>query len=196
MVRLIKSRKNSTNTKKRGILSILSAPARYIKRKVISIYKKLVKKEPKKTDNEVYNEEKLKRKSIDELKEIAKLRRIKNRGKLKKEVLITTILKSESSNGECNYMKHFNTNVDNNNVDDDDTYDDRTRDKISYIRMTLSRLGNTITIKDRRKIKKELYEIEKRKTFQIRKKKIYDNLVVLVRTLDKKEKYKIMTVMI
>ena len=48
MVRLIKSRKNSTNTKKRGILSILSAPARYIKRKVMSIYKKLVKKEPKK----------------------------------------------------------------------------------------------------------------------------------------------------
>ena len=48
MVRLIKSKKISTNTKKRGILSILSAPARYIKHKVMSIYKKLVKKEPKK----------------------------------------------------------------------------------------------------------------------------------------------------
>ena len=43
------------------------------------------------------------------------MRRIKNRGKLKKEALITSILKSESSNGERNYMKHFNTNVDNNN---------------------------------------------------------------------------------
>ena len=147
--------------KKGGILRLLSAPARYIKRKVKSIYKKLVKKEPKKPDNEVYNEEKLKRKSIDELKEIAKLRRIKNRGKLKKEGLITSILKSESSNAERNYMKHFNinTNVDNNNVDnnnntndDDDTYDGKIRDKISDIRMILSRLGNTITINDGKKI--------------------------------------------
>ena len=78
-MRLTRSIKNSTNAKKRGILRLLSAPARYIKCKVKSIYKKLVKKEPKKTDNEVYNEEKLKRKSIDELKEISKLRRIKNR---------------------------------------------------------------------------------------------------------------------
>ena len=100
MARLTRN-KNNTNAKKRGILRLLSAPARYIKRKVKSIYKKLVKKEPKKkTDNEVYNEEKLKRKSIDELKEIAKLRRIKNRGKLKKESLITSILKSESRNAE------------------------------------------------------------------------------------------------
>ena len=59
------------------------------------------------------------------------MRRIKNRGKLKKEGLITSILKSESRNAERNYMKRFNINtkVDNNNVDnnntndDDDTYD-------------------------------------------------------------------------
>ena len=120
-----------TNTKKTGILRLLSAPDRYIKCKIKSIYKKLVQKEPKKTDDEVYNEEKLKMKTIDKLKEIAKLRRIKNRGKLKKEGLITSILKSESSNAERNYMKRFNINtkVDNNNVDnnntndDDDTYD-------------------------------------------------------------------------
>ena len=43
-----------------------------------------MKKEPKNPDNTVYNEEKLKRKLVDELKEIAKLNRIKNRGKLKK----------------------------------------------------------------------------------------------------------------
>ena len=81
----------------------------------------------------------LKRKSVDELKEIAKFRRIKNRGKLKKEGLITSILKSESSNAERNYMKHFNTNVDNNNVDNNanEDYDG----KISDIRAMLSRLG-------------------------------------------------------
>ena len=66
--------------KKTGILQILSASARYIKRKVRTIYEKLVKKRTKKTDNE----ENLKRKLIDELKEIAKLRRIKKWYKLRK----------------------------------------------------------------------------------------------------------------
>ena len=105
MVRLTKSNKNVTNAKKRGILRLLSAPARYIKYKVVSIYKKLVKKEQKKTDNE----EKLKRKSID------------------------------------------------------DAYDGKIRDKISDVRMILSRLGNTTTKKDKKKIQKELYEIENKK---------------------------------
>ena len=73
-----------------------------LKRKIDSAYKKLVKKEPKKTFKASYNEETLKRKSIEELKEIAKLRGIKNRGKLKG--LITSLLKSESSNAECNYI--------------------------------------------------------------------------------------------
>ena len=64
-------------------------------------------------------------------------------------------------------MKHFNNNNTNN-----DTYDDKIRGKISDIRMTLSRLGNIITNEDRKKITKELDEIEKKeKTFQIRKKK-------------------------
>ena len=54
-------------------------------------------------------------------------------------------------------MKRFNinTNVDNNNDDDgddDDTYDDKIRDKISDIKMTLSRLENTITINGRKEI--------------------------------------------
>ena len=167
-----------------------------------------MKKEPKKTDNDVNNIEKLQNKSIDELKGIAKLRRIKNRDKLKKEGLITSLLKSESSNAEHNYMKHFNinTNVDNDNNNknnNNDAYDGKVRDKISDIRMILSRLGNTITNNDRKKIKKELYEIEKKQNLSDREKEeIYDHLVELVKTLDKKEKYKIykiyniMTVMI
>ena len=40
------------------------------------------------------------------------MRRIKNMGKLKKEGLITSILKSEIRNAERDHMKHFNTNVD------------------------------------------------------------------------------------
>ena len=153
-------KENNTNTEKRGVLRLLSAPARYISRKVKSIYKKIMKQ----TDNNV---EKLQNKSIDDLKGIAKVRRIKNRDKLKKEDLIISLLKSESSNAEREYMKHLNnnTNDDNNNTNDDtydDTYDSKIRDKISDIRMILSRLGNILTKKDKKKIKKELYEIEKK----------------------------------
>ena len=47
-------------------------------------------------------------------------------------------------------MKHFNINNDDNNFNDDnntidDTYDGKTIDKISDIRIILSRLGNTLT---------------------------------------------------
>ena len=51
--------------------------------------------------------------------------------------------------------------------------------------MILSRLGNTVTNNDRKKIKKELYEIEKKQNLSD-KEKVY-HLVELVRTLDKKE---------
>ena len=129
------------------------------------------------------------------------MRGIKNRGKLKKEGLITSILKSESSNAERNYMKHFNTNVDNNNVDNNanDDYDDTFDGKIRDIRAMLSRLGDIVTKDDRVKIKKELYEIEnKTKLSDKEKEKINDNLLELVskRNSVKKKNIDIMTVMI
>ena len=114
------------------------------------------------------------------------MRTIKNRGKLKKEGLIISILKSEGGSAERNYMKHFNinTNVNNNNnndnnnnnndnnVNDDDNDvnhnndvnnstnddDDKIRDKVSDIRARLSRLGNIATKDDRDKKDKELHE--------------------------------------
>ena len=136
------------------------------------------------------------------------MRRIKNRGKFKKKGLIISILKSEGSNAERNYLKYFNinnnvsnnnNNNNNNNVnnntndddDDDDTYDGEIRDKISDIRAILSRLGNIVTKNDRDKIIKELYEIEKKKNLSDEKKEnIYDYLLELVNKLDKEEKYK------
>ena len=79
-------------------------------------------------------------------------------------------------------MKHFN-----NNTDDDDTYDDKIRGKISGVNMIFSRLGNVVTNKDRKKIKRELYEIEKKKNLSDKEKeKIYDDLVEIVKTLNKK----------
>ena len=118
------------------------------------------------SENELNQAKKLQGKSIDELREIARLRRIKNRDKLTKEGLIISLLKSESSDAERNYMKHFN-----NNTDDDDTYDDKIRGKISDVNMIFSRLGNVVTNKDRKKIKRELYEIEKKKNLSNRKKR-------------------------
>ena len=110
------------------------------------------------------------------------MRRIKNREKLTKEDLVVSLLKSESSALENNFMKHFN-----NNNTNDDTYDDKIRGKISDIRMVLSRFGNIVTNKDRKKITKELYEIEKKENLSNKEKEeIYDHLVKLVKTLDKK----------
>ena len=91
------------------------------------------------------------------------MRRIKNRGKLKKEGFVISILKSERSNAESNYMKHFsiNTNVNNNNNDNNDVNNNINNDnddiydgKITDIRVILKRLGDIITKNDRGKLKK------------------------------------------
>ena len=73
------------------------------------------------------------------------MRRINNFKKLTKEDLILTLLKSE------------NNALENNNNNNND----KNSDKIKHIRLERGRLGNTITNKDRKKIKKELYEIGK-----------------------------------
>ena len=112
------------------------------------------------------------------------MRRIKTSDNLAKEDLIISLLKSESSRAERNYMKHFN------NITNDDTYDDKTKGKRNDIRMILSRLGNIVTKNDRKEIKKELYEIEKKKNFSNKKKeKNYNRLIELINTIDKKERY-------
>ena len=119
------------------------------------------------------------------------MRRIENRDELTKEGLIISLLKSESSSAERNYMKRFNNNTNDDNNINDDIYDGKIRDKISDIRMILSRLGNMVANNDREKLKKELYEIENNKNISDKEKeKNYDNLVELVNTLNKKEKYK------
>ena len=133
----------------------------------------------------IWKVEKLQNKSIDELQGIARSRRIENYDNLTKEDLIISLLKSESNPVERNYMKYFN------NSTSDDTYDDKIKGKINDIRIILSRLGNIVTKNDRKKIKKELYEIEKKQNLSDNEKeKIYDHLVKLVNTFSKKEEYK------
>ena len=82
--------------------------------------------------------------------------RIRDTEKLANKCLVLTLLKSEISALERNYMKHFNdnNNNNNNNIYIDDTYDNEIRRKLSDINMILSGLGNTKTNKDRKKILK------------------------------------------
>ena len=117
---------------------------------------------------------------------IARSRRIKNSDNLTKEDLIISLLKSESNPAERNYMKYFNNST-----------NDEIKSKINDIRLILSRLGNIVTKNDRKKIKKELYEIEKKQNLSDNEKEeIYDHLVKLVKTLNKNEKYQYMIMMI
>ena len=99
------------------------------------------------SENELRKTENLQSKSIDKLREIARLRGFKKLDDLTKEDLIFRLLKSESNPVERSYMKYFN------NSTSDDTYDDEIKSKINDIRLILSRLGNIVTKTDRKKIK-------------------------------------------
>ena len=95
-------------------------------RKLNKINLEKIAKKQNISKNELRKAKKLKNKSIDELKEIAGLRRIKNYDNLTKEDLIFSLLKSESNPAECNYMRYFNSP------------NDEIKSKINVI----SRLGN------------------------------------------------------
>ena len=118
--------------------------------------------------------------SIDKSKGIARLRRITNIEKLTKEDLIIALIKSVSSTAEHNPEKRFNNNT-------NDNYD-KIRSKIRDIKIIFNRLGNIVTNKDRKKITKELYKTEKNQNLSDRvKEEIYDYLVNLTNSLNKKE---------
>ena len=149
-------------TKNRGIQELqnmsteelLNILSRYdSRRKVKSNHRKLLKLKLEKSakiqnisENELSKAEKLQNKAIHELRGIARLSKIKNSDNLTKEDLIISLLKSESSPVERNYMKYFN------NSTNDETYDDKIKGKINDIRMTLSRLGNILIKNDKKKI--------------------------------------------
>ena len=108
------------------------------------------------------------------------MRKIRNYDNLTNEDLIFSLLKSESNPAERNYMKYFNNSI-----------NDEIKSKINDIRLILSRLGNIVNKNDRKKIKKDLYEIEKRQNLSDNEKeKIYDDLTKLANTVDKKEEHK------
>ena len=107
---------------------------------------------------------------LNELKQIAKIRTSKKYEDMKKEDLITSLLKSKQSIAEL-----FNNNLYHNEISD--------------IRRFLSRLRDILPKKDRKEIKDKLYEIEhQRNISEAEKEKNDECLRKLVRILDNKEK--------
>ena len=167
---------------------LLNSLSRYdSKRKVKTNHKKLLKMKLEKISkiqnisrNDLHKVTKLQDKSLDDLKKIAKLRRIKNYDNLSKEDLIYTLLRSESDLVESNYEKYINNNT-----------NDQIKSEINNIRIILARLGNIITKNVRKKIKNDLYEIEKKQRLtKTQKERIYNHLIELANALNKKEEYK------
>ena len=75
-----------------------------------------------------------------------------------------------------------------NNSTHDYTYDDKIKGEINDIRIILSRLGNRVSKDERKRIKKELYETEKKQSLSDNEKEeIYVHFVELVKTFDKEE---------
>ena len=156
---------------------LLNALSRYhSRRKSYKIRRKLRKlgvnkyiKKQNISENDLRKVRKLQSMSIDDLRKIAKLRKIKNYDKMSKENLIYTLLRSEKNLLEDNYIKYISININDN---------DGIRTKINNINIVLARLGNIIAKKDRDKIRKELYDIEKRKDSQNLKKKRSINVLL------------------
>ena len=90
------------------------------------------------------------------------MRGIKNREKLAREDLVISLLKSESSALENNFRNNNDTDDDDDDDDDDNTYDGKIRGEIYDIKILFNQLANIVTNKDRKKITKDLYEIEKK----------------------------------
>ena len=106
---------------------------------------------------------------LDELKQIAKIRRIKNYEYMKKEDLIISLLKSKQSIAEL-----FNNNLHDNEISDK--------------RRILRRLRDILPKKDRKEIKDKLYRIEHQRNISEEEKEKNDEyLRKLVRILNNKE---------
>lgn len=132
------------------------------------------------TESGLRNAIKLQKKSLDDLRKIAKLRRIKNYENLSREDLIYTLLRTQNHPIENNYMKYITNNT-----------DDEIKAKTNIIRLALIKLGNIIPKRHRHIIRKDLHVIEKNKnSHKKQKEKIYSNLIDIANILDKKEEHK------
>ena len=118
--------------------------------------------------------------SLEEFKKISILQNIKNHDKLSKEDLFYTLLRSEKDPIESNYIKYITSDA-----------NDEIKDKVNNIRIVLARLGYIRSKNDRKIIKKDLYEIDKKKRpTKPQKERAYRYLIELANYLDKKQEHK------
>ena len=183
---LIPKNRGINEPQKMSIEDLLDTLSRYdSKRKVLINRKRLNKinlekigKKQNISKNELRKAKNLQNKSIDDLKKIAILKKIKNYDKLSREDLIYTLLRSESYSVETDYEKYITNDT-----------NDEIKGKINNIRMILSRLGDTVTKDERKKTKKDLYEIEKKqRPTKTQKERAYRYFIELANALDKKRR--------
>ena len=120
----------------------------------------------------------LNNKSVEDLRKLAKLRRIKNYDGLTKEDLIYILLRSEKSLQENKYEKYIIKDTDN-----------EISATINTIRILISQLENVLTKEQRKTIREELHEIEKKTLTKAQKERTLAYIIELVVTLSKQEKY-------
>ena len=101
------------------------------------------------TNKDLHEATRLNNKSLEDLRETARLQRIKNYNDLTKEQLIYILLRLEKHHQENLYEKYITINT-----------DDEINKAINNVRILVSRLGNIITKEQRKEIKEKLYEIE------------------------------------
>ena len=116
---------------------------------------------------------------------IPKLTGLKNYDNLTTEDLIFSLLKSESNPAERNYIKYFNNST-----------NDEIKSKINNIRIILKRLGNILTKNDRKKIKTDLYKIEKKNNLSANEKKGFTVILLSWQILSMKKKNTNIVIMI
>lgn len=117
--------------------------------------------------------------SHNTLKRIAKLDNIKNYNNLTTEDLIYTLLRSQKSPRENNYLRYITSKINN-----------KVKAKIHGIRIEPAELGKAINKIDKENIRKELNEIEKKtKLSRKQRENILKRLIEISNHLSYKRKY-------
>ena len=112
-------------------------------------------------------------------KTIAKMREINNYNDMSREELIYILLRSKKAPQKDNYLKYLN-NATNSEL----------KKRINDVSILTAKLGNILTNKQRKTIRKELDELENKKHTKTKKERAIAYLIKLKTTLNKKQKYR------
>ena len=172
---IINKNKNSHELSTKQLLNKVNR--HNISKKVTRLLREKIEERPNITKSDLDKALELYSLSLSNLKDLPKLRRIKNFRELTKDDLIYTLLRSEEVPQENNYLKYIN-NTRNSDL----------RDRINHARMMTTKLGDILTNKEGHEIRKELYHMTKTKYTKITKEKAIARLIELTKDLYYKQK--------